>query len=208
MRERSDPLVPILGSAVFVVVVGAIGLVFYPRISRWFGPTESSVTGRGQEPEDAVPIWVCRGVEGVAMVLEERFDDREARALDRGLIGRDHHYLRLTVCNFAREAPFPLTIDKGGLVSPEGGPAVYAAHELVREDAPRHVRFLLRAMGAVESITVPKGARGQILLVTPESTADRGSFALGPLLFERREVVRHTLASWQRAPSWKEFMDF
>ena len=41
MRERSDPLVPILGSAVFVVVILAIGL-FYPRVAKWFGPDQPS----------------------------------------------------------------------------------------------------------------------------------------------------------------------
>ena len=59
---------PILGSAVALVVVGAIALVFYPRVARWFGPKESSVGVSVASPTATVPIWVCRSVDGVALL--------------------------------------------------------------------------------------------------------------------------------------------
>ena len=207
MRERSDPLVPILGSAVFVVVILAIGL-FYPRVAKWFGPDQPSVTVRGDEPEERVPVWICRSIDGVAILLEQRFDERESRALDRALIGGPHHYLRMTVMNFSRAEPFIVQIGSDGLVSPGGGLPLRSAHEFIRQDALQHLRLVVEGQGAVPRIEVAEGHQGQLLLVTPAAVAERGSFAYGKLLFERRELVRRTLASWQRRPTLKEFLEF
>ena len=107
MRERPDPLVPVLGSAVAVVVIGVVGLVFVPRISRWFGPGQDSVVARPPSPAAVVPVWVCRSHEGVALLLEEVFSEATSEVLDRAFSGGRHHYLRLSVCNFAGRSRSP-----------------------------------------------------------------------------------------------------
>lgn len=207
MRQRSDPLTPILGSAVALVVVGAIGLFFYPRISRWFGPARPSVASVSSSPATKVPVWICRSVEGVALLLETQLDEASARVIDRALTGGRYHYLRLSVYNFGRDGSYALALDEG-LASPEGGPRARTVASLLRKDLPAHERPVLLGLGAVASIEVAKGHHGQILLALAADPATRGSFAGADLMFERRVLERQTLAQWQDNPDLKQFLDF
>jgi hypothetical protein len=208
MRERSDPLVPLLGLAVTIVVVGAFGVVFYPRIARWLGPHEESVVGEPPSPTATVPVWISRTSDGVALVLEADWDGGTARALDRALEGGPYRYLRLSVYNFAREAGYLLELPRAGFVSPEGGEPVRPAAFVLRADAGEHLRAVLRGLGAVARLEVAKGRSGHALLVTQEDPRRRTAFVSGDLRFERRELQRRVLASWQNRPDWEEFNDF
>lgn len=206
MRERSDPLIPILGSAVALVVIGAIGLVFYPRISRWFGPERSSVTAHGESPNTRVPVWVCRSVEGVALIVQGGYNGEAAKVLNRALEGGPYHYVRLSVYNFGQDKPF--TLELGEFVSPSGGAAAVPAIRYLRADLEEHRRTVLRGLGAVAKLEVAKGRRGQALLVITDDPGKRSSFVSGNLIFERREVERLRLATWRARPTLKQFMDF
>jgi hypothetical protein len=200
--------VPVLGSAVAVVVIGAIGLVFYPRISRWFGPDRESVSAVAASPTAKVPVWVCRSVEGVALLLDCGPQENARERLDGALTREGLFLIRLEVFNFAREAPFVLTLKGAGLASPEGGPRARPASSALRAGLSDPERAILRGMGAVDSLEVAKGHRGQALLVLATDPALRTSFATGELIFERREVERRTLAAWRQEPDLKEFQDF
>lgn len=208
MRKRQDPLVPILGSAVAVVVLGAIVLVFVPRISRWFGPDEAFVTGETLSPASRVPVWVCRGVEGVALLLESRFDAAAEKALDAAFDGGAHHYLTLTVYNFARSEPFVLTPPVEGMPSPEGGPPAVPAFLRLRADLPAHLAAVVLGLGAAPGLRVERGHMGHLLLALDADPEERGAFACGALIFERRVVARRFLAAWQRRPDLKGFLEF
>ena len=208
MRERSDPLVPLLGLAVALVVVGAFGVVFYPRVMRWLGPREASVVGRPLSPTATVPVWISRTEDGVALVLEADSDAGTARALDGALDGGPYRYLRLTVYNFAHEGSFVLELPRKGFASPEGGEPARPAAFVVRPDAAEHLRAVLRGLGAVARLEVAKGFRGHALLVTAADPGRRTAFVSGELRFERRELRRRVLASWQKKPDWEEFNDF
>ena len=205
MRKRSDPLVPILGSLVALVVIGAIGLIFYPRIKRWLGPEKASIGGSFLAPDAAVPVWVCRSVEGVALLLETHAPDE---GLDDALSGGPYRYLRLSVYNFGRDET--LGVPLGELRSPEKGPAAVPAADRLRNDLEKHQRTVLRGMGAVRSLSVRKGHRGQALFVLPDAGQDApsGGFALGAWMFERKELERVTLAKWRARPTLKQFLDF
>ena len=206
MRERSDPLIPILGSAVALVVIGAIGLVFYPRISRWFGPGQSSVTGQAESPNTRVPVWVCRSVEGVALIVEGGYTGAAAKILNGALEGGPYHYVRLSVYNFGQDETFSLELDR--FVSPSGGAAAVPAIRHLRADLEEHRQTVLRGLGAVAKLEVAKGRRGQALLVIKDDPGKRSSFVSGNLIFERREVERLRLATWRARPTLKQFMDF
>jgi hypothetical protein len=198
MRERSDPLVPLLGLAVALVVVGAFGAVFYPRLVRWLGPHRASVVGQPPSPTATVPVWISRTEDGVALVIEADWDPGTAPALDRALEGGPHRYLRLSVYNFAHE----------GFASPEGGDPARPAAFLLRPDAAEHLRAVLRGLGAVRHLEVAKGCSGHALLVTAADPRRRTAFVSGKLRFERRELQRRVLAAWQNKPDWEEFNDF
>lgn len=208
MSERADPLVPLLGLAVAFVVLGAFGVVFYPRIARWLGPHEASVVGEPPSPTATVPVWISRTADGVALVIEADWDPGTAPDLDRGLEGGPYRYLRLSVYNFAHEGPFALNLPPQGFASPEGGEPARPAAAVLRVDAPAHLRAVLRALGAVERLEVAKGRSGHALLVTVADPQRRTAFVSGELRFERRELQRQVLASWQRRPDWEEFNDF
>ena len=208
MRERSDPLVPLLGLAVALVVLGAFGVVFYPRVVRWLGPHQESVVGEPPSPTATVPVWISRTADGVALVIEADWDPGTARALDRALEGGPYRYLRLSVYNFAHEGPFLLELPQQGFASPEGGEPARPAASLLRPDAAEHLRAVLRGLGAVARLEVKKGCRGHALLVTPADPRRRTAFVSGKLRFERRELARRVLASWQKKPDWEEFNDF
>jgi hypothetical protein len=208
MRERSDPLVPLLGLAVALVVVGAFGVVFYPRVVRWLGPHEASVVGEPPSPTATVPVWISHTEDGVALVLEADWDKGTARVLDGALEGGPYRYLRLSVYNFAREGVFLLELPRAGFVSPEGGEPARPAAFVLRADAAEHLQAVLRGLGAVARLEVEKGRSGHALLVTAEDPQRRTAFVSGELRFERRELQRHVLASWQKRPDWEEFNDF
>ena len=208
MRERSDPLVPLLALAVALVVVGAFGVVFYPRIVRWLGPHEASVVGQPPSPTATVPVWISRTEDGVALVLEADSDVGTARTLDRALEGGPYRYLRLSVYNFAREGVFSMELPREGFASPEGGEPARPAVLALRPDAADHLQAVLRGLGAVARLEVAKGCSGHALLVIAADPRRRTAFVSGELRFERRELQRQVLASWQRKPDWEEFNDF
>jgi hypothetical protein len=208
MRERSDPLVPLLGLAVALIVVGAFGVVFYPRVVRWLGPRQESVVGEPPSPTATVPVWISRTEDGVALVIEADWDPGTAPALDRALKGGPYRYLRLSVYNFAHEGPFRLELPPQGFASPEGGEPARPAASVLRADAAEHLRAVLRGLGAVAQLEVAQGCSGHALLVTGADPRRRTAFVSGELRFERRELPRRVLASWQNRPDWEEFNDF
>ena len=208
MRERGDPLVPVLGIVVSIVVIGTIGFIFVPRVSAWIGGGEESVVAPQPSPLAAVPVWVCRTEDGVALLIEPGRDAGTAAVLDAALEGGPWHYMQLTVCNFGREGGFDLELPSTGFLSPEGGENARPAAGLLRHDAPDHLKAVLHGLGAVTRLSVAKGHRGQALLVVPQDPRRRSAFAAGDLRFERRELARRTLAAWRQRPDWEAFKDF
>lgn len=208
MRERPDPLVPILGSAVALVVAAAITLHFYPRISRWIEVRSRESVDPPPPPDDRVPVWVCRPEEGVALLLETGPEVAAASALDQALRAGPRHLLRLTVYNFAREEPYALALPPEGYDSPEGGPPALPAVALAAADPPPRLRVALEGLGFVDRVEVPKGRTGKLLLVVAEDPSLRTAFVSGALRFERRQLERRLLAAWQAKPDWKGFQDF
>jgi len=208
MRSRSDPLVPLLGVAVSIVVAGAIGLVFIPRVARWLDADRDPIVGARPSPTATVPVWVSRTADGVALMLEADPDAGSGTTLDKGLEGGPYAYLRLTVYNFARAAPYVLDLESQGFASPEGGAAARPAAALLKTDAPAHLKAVLRGMGAVARLDVKKGHTGHALLVVEGDPRRRTAFVSGELRLERRELQRRVLASWQQQPDWKGFTDF
>lgn len=208
MRERSDPLVPILGSAVAVVVIGAIAVIFYPRVSAWLEVHRPSVVGTPPAPDEQVPVWLGESEAGVAFVLTSDCDDATARILDEALDGGPYHYLRLTVYNF--EGPDDYVVDVAGqrFASPEGGPPARAAAEVMRADAPAPLRAVLRGLGAATRLDVPKGHSGTLLLVMKDDPSRRTAFLRDGLRLERRQLRNATLASWRQHPELDTFKEF
>jgi hypothetical protein len=205
MRERSDPLVPLLATAVSLVLVGAIFFVFYPRLSRWLGPSKASVVGEAPEPDDAVPVWVCRDVPGVALLLRGGVEESGlAEAFDAG----PYRLLTLHAYNFARDEPLDIELPEGGFASPEGGEPLRPASRLVRADAPPRLRPILLGLGAVNGLRVPKGHAARLLLALRDDPAKRTAFVSGTLTFERRELKRQALARFEQRPTPKEFEEF
>ncbi|MHC4959777.1 MAG: hypothetical protein ACYTGN_15550 [Planctomycetota bacterium] len=202
--KRTDPMVPILASAVGLVVVGAIGLVFYPRVARMLGPDRAQIRGVRPSPASTIPVWVCRSVEGVALLLEGLGATQE---IDAAVEDGPYHYLRLSVVNFGGDEPYVVPLS-GALTSPGGGPSAVAVARILKGDVPGHLQPVLRGLGAVEGLEVAKGHRGQALFGLKNDPASRSAFALGSLMFERRELERQTIAAWRRDPDLKKFMDF
>ena len=207
-ERRTDPLVPVLGIAVSIVTIAAVGFVFYPRISRWFAPSRDSVVGAPLAPTVAVPVWVCGTVDGVALMLASNPDGGAEGALAGALEGGPYHFLTLTVYNFDGPETYRLAIPEAGLVSPEGGPNVISAFGRRKTDISPHLRGVLDGLGAVRELAVPKGRSGQLLLVVPADPERRTAFVTGPLRFVRRELERQVLASWRQRPDLDEFKDF
>ena len=204
MRERKDPLLPLLATAVSLVLVGAV-FHFYPRFARWLGSNEAAVAGQVQSPGDAVPVWVCRGVEGVGLILR---GGREDDGLGAAFEGGPYRFLTLHVYNFARAEAFELNLPEGGFVSPEGGDPAFPAARFVKEDAPARLRPVLLGLGAVTSLRVPMGHSGKALLAIRGDPAPRTAFVSGALTFERRELERRALAQFEQRPDKKQFEDF
>lgn len=204
MRERKDPLLPLLGAAVSLILV-ASAIHFYPYFARRLASPRPPVTGAVASPDDAVPVWVCRSVDGVALLLRVEAEDK---GLADALKGGPYGFLTLHVYNFAREAPFELNLPEAGFASPEGGDALVPAARLVRPDAPPRLRPVLLGLGAVDSLRVEKGHGAQALLVVRGDPSRRTAFVSGDLTFERRELERRVLARFEQRPDAKQFEDF
>ncbi|MEM8883602.1 MAG: hypothetical protein AAGD14_06030 [Planctomycetota bacterium] len=209
-RQGTDPLIPILGSAVSLVVLGAVLLVFYPRISAWMevdrGPVVQSLPPVAEE----IPLWTCRTEKGVALLIEPLTIDAENTdpVLDGMLEGGPYRYYRLSVYNFDRAEPFVLEVPAAGFASPEGGDPLRPAAARVRADLDAQQRTILLGLGATASVTVEQGHRGQILLVAPASMDARTAFVDGAQRYDRRSLPRLQLAHWHASPRWELFLDF
>ena len=209
MRERSDPLVPVLGSAVAVVGLGAAAFIFYPKIARLLEYRRASVIGKPPSPTARIPVWVGHTPDGVALMLEVRRDEGRDRILDEALEGGPYRYLTLTVYNFGRDETFRLRLPGGGLGSAEGGPRARAAAFLLKENVPAHLKAVLRGYGSAEGLEVARGRQGKLLLVIEGDPARRTSFFVNEAIgLERKELERRVLASWQQKPDWEEFKNF
>lgn len=199
---------PLLGSAVTLLVIGAILFVFYPAFEQWRARDSIAVVGHPPAPGETVPVWVCREVEGVALILEAGPEPSTMEALAGALEGGPYQFLRLSVLNFAQEAPYTLALPDAGLASPEGGPTALPAHALVKEAASPRQRLILRGLGALERIEVAKGKSGHLLLVVGGELSGRTAFVSGNLSFTRRVIERGTLAAWRASPDLRQFKDF
>ena len=208
MAKRTDPLVPILASSVAFVVVGAIVLVFYPRVRDLIGPEQDSVVGMRTSEQVGVPVWVCESEEGVALLIEPWLDPEAAQALGGALKGGPYHFLRLGIYNFAGESSYLFRIPDGGLSSPGGGRPALGSATLLRDEAAAHLRSVLFGLGAVRSVEVAKGQTAQVLLAIEESPENRTAFVSGDLRFERRLIPRGRLEAWRIQPDYQRFKDF
>jgi hypothetical protein len=207
MRQRADPLVPILGSAVALLFVFTVGFIFYPRVAHWIQVRASPALERNGDRERSVPVWLCRSEQGVALILQPAPDVDAARGLDAALAPGGRHHLVLSVYNFAR--PDAYSFDpKGGLDAEGGAARARPVAGLVRPDAPEHLRAVLRGLGAVEAVTVEPGHCGKLLLAVEGDPSATAAFVGGTLRFERREVRRRTLAKWESSPHLEGFLDF
>ncbi len=204
MNQRSDPLVPILGTAVSLVVIASVFFVFYPRLRAHWADEDNPVVSNTQDPDGVVAVWLARA-DGVALVVSEHGDAGEAAVLSSGMRAGPHRFLMLTIYNFERETPFTYEVPSTGLSSPEGGAPAMAAATLLRPDAPAALAPILAALGPSPRVTVAPGHLGQILLVVPDNPAQRTAFVNGTQRFERRELTRRSLASWRSGPTLKEF---
>jgi len=208
MRERSDPLVPILGSAVAAVVLGALLFVFYPRVSRWVSGDGPAVDAHPPSPDASVPVWVCRSVEGVALLIEPFSDPSSEATLNAVLRNAPHHLLRVTVCNFAGPDVFSLDLPSYAFRTPEGHPSATPVASLLREGIAPDLLAVVGGLGAVARLDVARGHQGQALLAALGNPAPRPVLVAGELRFERREVAAQKLASWRDHPDWERFREF
>jgi hypothetical protein len=210
MHKRSDPLIPILGSAVSLVVLGAILLVFYPRVSSWFDQDEAAVIQPLVELDESVPLWTCAARKGVAMLIEPMViaGDGTDPVLDSMLEGGPYRYLKLSVYNFGTADSFRLDVPGKGFDSPEGGPRLLPAAARVRPDLDAVSRAVLAGLGSKATLDVPPGRHGQMLLIAGADVSARTAFVSGALPFERKEVTRYALAAWREHPEFKTFQDF
>lgn len=197
-------MLPLLATAVSLVLVASV-FHFYPRISQWLGPGLDAVTNDHEAGDAAVPVWVCRGIDGVGMLLAS---DGQRAELGEALEGGPYSLLTLHVWNFARDEPFDLALPEKGLLSPEGGDPALPVALLVKPDASPAVRPILLALGAVPSLRVPKGHSGKALLAVRGDPTRRTAFVSGPFTFERRELERRALARFAQRPDRKQFEEF
>lgn len=207
MRHRSDPLVPILGSAVALLVIFTVGFIFYPRVAHWLEVRSSPAIERNGERERSVPVWVCRSEEGVALMLRPAPEVDAARALDEALVPGQRRHLLLSVYNFARPGTYELPVPEGGLDAGGEGKA-RPVSRLVRPEAPEHLRAILRGLGAVDGVRVEPGHQGKLLFAVEGDPSPTAAFEGGGLRFERREVRRRQLAAWEARPDLDGFLDF
>jgi len=210
VNKRSDPLIPILGSAVSLVVLGAILLVFYPRVSSWFENGEDAVVLSLPALEEEVPLWTCSPRAGVALLIEplDLAGPATDPALDTMLVGGPYHYLRLSVYHFEGDDPYRIDLPAQGFDSPEGGPRLVPASARLARGLDASARTVLTGLGAVPSLLLEPGRHGQILLVAGGDLSGRTGFVSGGLRFERRAVTRYALAAWHERPELDSFLDF
>jgi hypothetical protein len=215
MQQRSDPLIPILGSAVSLVVIGAILLVFVPRVSDWFEERSDSVVKALPDPDRAIPLWTCESQPGVAMLIEPLTltGDGKDAVLDRMLVGGPYRYYRLRVYNFEGKEPVRVDLASGdaatsGFDSPEGGVRLVPAAGSISPAADLRARTVLAGLGATSTLAVPPGESGQILLIASADLSARTGFSRGTLQFQRKEKARSAIASWHEQPTLKQFSDF
>ena len=208
MRERADPLFPILATAVSIVVLGSVVLVFYPKLSSVLAGHGEAVA-RPPAPTANVHVWACRSVTGAALLLKPYSLDGAGLEPALDLEGVTLHYLLLSVFNFSGPDAVRVDLSQAALLSPEGGAALLPVAVFVRKDAPATLRPVLRALGALEKqIEVAPGRSGQLLLAVTDDPGERTAFVSGEYAFERVEISRQRLAAWLERPDWKGFQDF
>jgi hypothetical protein len=207
MRQRSDPFLPLLGSAVSIVVIAAIAVVFYPAAKRWFGADDVAVIGHPLSPSARVPVWIARADDGVALVLEATRDPDANRLLAPAFRGGPYRLLTLTVYNFDRET-LVLDVPAEGLASPGGGPNALPAAAVVDPDAPKSLLAIVQGMGLATHLEIARGRRALVLLVLAADPSDRTAFVTGDWILERRELERQVLAMWRQRPDWKRLREF
>ena len=210
MNKRSDPLIPILGSAVSLVVLGTILIVFYPRVRAWFEDGDNAVVLSLPPLDEEVPLWTCSPRPGVALLIEplDLAGPATDPALDDMLGGGPYHYLRLSVYHFEGDDPYRVDVPERGFDSPEGGPRLVPASARLGRGLDAAARTVLTGLGAVSSLVLDPGRQGQILLVVDADVAGRTGFVSGTLRFERRAVTRYALAAWHERPQLESFLDF
>ncbi len=215
MQQRSDPLIPILGSAVSLVVIGAILLVFVPRVSDWFEERADTVVEPLPDAAQAIPLWTAVPQAGVAMLIEPLTltGDATDPALDLMLEGGPYRYYRLRVYNFEGKNSVRVDLGGGGTTtpgfdSPEGGARLLPAAAKILPTIDARSRTVLVGLGATATLEVPPGESGQLLLVATADVSARTAFTRGSLQFRRKEKARRDLASWHEHPTLKQFQDF
>jgi len=208
MRNRADPFFPILATAVSIVVLGSVVLVFYPKLSGVLDGHGEAVE-RPPAPTANVHVWACRSVDGAALLLKPYALDDEGLDTTLDLEGVTLHYLLLSVFNFSSPDPVRIDLSQASLLSPEGGTALVPVAKFLRADPPATLQPVLRALGALEKrIDVAPGRSGQLLLAVTDDPSDRTAFVSGQYSFERVEISRQRLAAWLERPDWKGFLDF
>lgn len=210
MQQRSDPLVPILGSAVALVVLGAVLVVFAPRVSEWLEERVDTVVSPLPDATQPIPLWTCDAEPGVAMLIEPLTltGDGTDRELDKMLSGGPYRYYRLRVYNFEGKAAVQLDLESSGFDSPEGGARLLPASAKMLASVDARSRTILLGLGATTTLAIPPGESGQMLLVAAADVSARTSFTRGTLNFQRKEKARRDLAAWHAQPSLKQFGDF
>ena len=215
MQQRSDPLVPILGAAVSLVVVGAVLLVFVPKVSSWFAEDNGGVVVPVPDRAEAIPFWASTSVPGVGMVIEPLTltgDGTDAR-LDSLLTGGPHRYYRLRIYNFEQDEPVRIDLGasgdaaRDGFDSPEGGPRLLPATLARPAKITATTEAVLTGLGCVTEVEVPKGQIAQVLLIASKDVSARTAFSRGEWTFTRREMLRAELAAWHQEPTLKRLKD-
>ena len=194
-----------------LVCLGAVLLVFLPRVRAIVAADRGAVTRTLPPAEGKIPTWICRSQEGVALLVEpiELSGVTTDKALDSIFKGGKHRYLRLSVYNFGRDDDFTLKLPADGFDSPEGGARLVPCASLIPDDISAAHRVTVLGLGAVSMLRVAPGHHARALLAAAdEDLSQRTAFVTGGLTFERREVPRIVLAKWHQAPALRAFEDF
>jgi len=201
MEKRGDPLVPLLASAVAAVVVGAVLFVFFPRLERWLQRRSGDALLAPVPARDTpVGVWVSSSADGAALLLEYFSDPASEAEVHGALRGGAPHLLLLTACNVSGPEPLVVDLTSSGVAGPGGATVAVAAANLLRHDVAPALLPVLKALGAVARLEVPRGRSGQMLLAAYEDPRPLPELSAGALRFERREVTRVALATWRSRP--------
>lgn len=207
-ENRGDPFVPILASAVAAVVLGSIVFVFYPRVADWIASQGEGVRGGHVSRETKIPVWICRSEEGVALMLES-YPELSSQGALRGPSGSTpREFLLLSVYNFAGPEVFSIDFERQPFRAVDGLVPAEPASDLLVESAPANLKAVLRGLGALPRLDVPRGRTGQALFVLYGSASRHASYAVANLQFDRKQVAAGRLAGWRRKPDWKGFQEF